>query len=618
MSSQIDCKPDQVFSFPSPPSISQALSAFRLKGTFCDAVLNLHSCQIWVHRVVIAAASPFFAGLCNPLKKSQTFDIPSEITDKSMTLIIDWMYKEENGNFLDLDNQPQNLNIFQAVKILKITELCEFFERFKDEVISENVNEKLRKEDELNVKVEVETLINTEQEMEILPDDKDVSCKYKEKRKQKRKILNDFPKVKTKPRSYDKRLDFLRLSGLETDDPILNPLINKNKSGYQFHCPHCAFQINQKSVRYKRDKGKTLYISSAEHLYEEHDITCPKVIFLCPTKNCGVVKFGKQNMKNHILRGRHGLNSITTDPVLITYIDKKVFVCKHCDFCETFSAKSLVTCARHLKEKHEIMCPSIWLPCPIGGCEYLAYSKSRLEIHISFHLNKPSLIPCTLCGKMLAQNSMKAHLINVHGNEFFECPVCKKKFKSSDSVKRHEISQHSNTPIMKKNSCTICDYRSKGKSELREHMHRKHGMINGKLQRCPDCTYSTTQSSALRRHREIHLNEKSECPQCKQVFKNERYMKRHLNFVHHSKHDSPCPECAQLFKSKTGLMYHRWKVHHKGKNGLNEDNENNRIEKPFKCKYCEHTSGLPGNLRKHIMNIHKDLPIEYLDLRTDN
>ena len=33
------------------------------------------------------------------------------------------------------------------------------------------------------------------------------------------------------------------------------------------------------------------------------------------------------------------------------------------------------------------------------------------------------------------------------------------------------------------------------------------------------------------------------------------------------------------------------------------------------CGHCSHTSGLLGNLKKHIVNIHKSLPVKVIDLR---
>ena len=33
------------------------------------------------------------------------------------------------------------------------------------------------------------------------------------------------------------------------------------------------------------------------------------------------------------------------------------------------------------------------------------------------------------------------------------------------------------------------------------------------------------------------------------------------------------------------------------------------------CGYCSHTSGLAGNLKKHIANMHKEMPMKVIDLR---
>ena len=58
-----------------------------------------------------------------------------------------------------------------------------------------------------------------------------------------------------------------------------------------------------------------------------------------------------------------------------------------------------------------------------------------------------------------------------------------------------------------------------------------------------------------------------------------------------------------------------WRVHQIGKNGAVADDADFRLMRPFKCAYCTHTSGLSGNVRKHVKNIHPELPVEYVDLR---
>ena len=59
-----------------------------------------------------------------------------------------------------------------------------------------------------------------------------------------------------------------------------------------------------------------------------------------------------------------------------------------------------------------------------------------------------------------------------------------------------------------------------------------------------------------------------------------------------------------------------WRVHNVGSNGgIDASANNHAIKRPFKCAYCNHASGLSGNVRKHVMNMHPDLPVEYVDLR---
>jgi len=60
------------------------------------------------------------------------------------------------------------------------------------------------------------------------------------------------------------------------------------------------------------------------------------------------------------------------------------------------------------------------------------------------------------------------------------------------------------------------------------------------------------------------------------------------------------------------MNYHLWRIHKIGKNGSQEDDADRRLEKPFKCPYCSHTSGLSGNVRKHVMNVHKGMQVDYV------
>ena len=92
-------------------------------------------------------------------------------------------------------------------------------------------------------------------------------------------------------------------------------------------------------------------------------------------------------------------------------------------------------------------------------------------------------------------------------------------------------------------------------------------------------------------------------------------MDAHITRVHRSGESHPCDECESVFRSATGLKYHRWKAHRSGNNGPQKDDPDHWMDKPFMCGHCSHTSGLLGNLKKHIVNIHKSLPVKVIDLR---
>ena len=86
---------------PSPPDICQALSIFRAERLYTDVCLKFSQTgrkKFFVHRVILAAASSFFADAC---KEDVVFSgswrevmLPPEIDDDTMGLIICWMYNE--------------------------------------------------------------------------------------------------------------------------------------------------------------------------------------------------------------------------------------------------------------------------------------------------------------------------------------------------------------------------------------------------------------------------------------------------------------------------------------------------------------------------------------------
>ncbi|KAF9562631.1 hypothetical protein CPC08DRAFT_761300 [Agrocybe pediades] len=77
------------------------------------------------------------------------------------------------------------------------------------------------------------------------------------------------------------------------------------------------------------------------------------------------------------------------------------------------------------------------------------------------------------------------------------CDVCHKALSSNQSLKRHKKT-HGATDEEVKLKCPLCDHETREKWNLDSHYEAQH---SGRLQICPDCTFTSKYSANLIRHR---------------------------------------------------------------------------------------------------------------------
>ncbi|XP_045582572.1 longitudinals lacking protein, isoforms H/M/V isoform X3 [Procambarus clarkii] len=109
--------------------------------------------------------------------------------------------------------------------------------------------------------------------------------------------------------------------------------------------------------------------------------------------------------------------------------------------------------------------------------------------------------------------------------------------------------------------------------------------VNSKMQRCPNCQYTTNQDAHFLEHWLTHCWEKSfSCPFC--PFKGADYnqLKRHFR-MHTGDKSFSCPHCPYLTIDSSNLKRHIRT--HTG-------------EKPYSCPHCPYQSALKGNLNRHL------------------
>ncbi|CAH0394902.1 unnamed protein product [Bemisia tabaci] len=186
----------------------------------------------------------------------------------------------------------------------------------------------------------------------------------------------------------------------------------------------------------------------------------------------------------------------------------------------------------------------------------------------------------------------------------FECKICKNKFSSKSSLRRHlqlvcappvgVLSQpKSDVKSRKLYRCTMCSYSTFHPGNFAEHKVSHSDVTPFK---CELCGGSFKSKKRLSFHKRMtHSNERPfKCPYCDQFFKTRALVKSHLKYSHSNRKPFKCLRCPAAFKQRSDLT-----VHHRTHSGT----------KPFKCKHCDYAACQSGNLTKHIMRNHSDLEV---------
>ncbi|XP_063609183.1 zinc finger protein Xfin-like [Penaeus indicus] len=278
--------------------------------------------------------------------------------------------------------------------------------------------------------------------------------------------------------------------------------------------------------------------------------------------------------------------------------------------------------------------------CPF--CAYSTVLKSNLNRHARIHTGeKPYSCPHCSYQTTSKDNLMKRHVLTHTGEKPFACPYCpyrasprlgvaifdklKTVNKSLNSVGLESGCQWNSSKDVRRNTkqgqgtkvhqCPYCQYSSTVLTNMNRHIRRHTGE---KPFSCPHCAYSYRHiqqvgldgsgqwlcTKALRRnmkspntHGKMH-----QCPFCHYSTAIVTHMKRHVR-THTGEKPFACPHCA--YSSGHPLQVEL------GSGGQWPDGSGtkqawicaNNINKIHKCPYCQYSSLVLNNLKRH-MSIH--------------
>jgi len=158
----------------------------------------------------------------------------------------------------------------------------------------------------------------------------------------------------------------------------------------------------------------------------------------------------------------------------------------------------------------------------IGGKDYecsKCLKKFEFNIYYEYHMRHSNCSNHVISD--VTTTKMKSAVCS-GGGKTYACTVCDYKSKYSSNLKNHMRTHTKEKPFV----CTVCEYKCSELTNLKNHM-RTHS--NEKPFACTVCEYKCSQSVNLKTHMRIHNNEKPyACTVCEYKFSLSTSLKRHM------------------------------------------------------------------------------------------
>ncbi|ODM97455.1 putative zinc finger protein [Orchesella cincta] len=173
-----------------------------------------------------------------------------------------------------------------------------------------------------------------------------------------------------------------------------------------------------------------------------------------------------------------------------------------------------------------------------SNCSVTCLSVRSLKNHMKRHdEGNSSSLPhphqcCELCGQTYkgpkGEERLQRHMTNKHGGDKLACQICDQTFLYDSHLDNHMKSVHG----LDKFPCTRCDKQLGSTRTMRDHMRIVHAV-----------------------EPEQHL-----CPHCGSVFRDMRYMQKHILYMHADLVESEgkygCPQCNKKFRRNAMMKRH--------------------------------------------------------------
>lgn len=395
-------------------------------------------------------------------------------------------------------------------------------------------------------------------------------------------------KVKAEPESDDMEFeDICEMPGavkqeLQCKDEVDETKLFVMKSG-TYHCVVCPYK-NKRIHEMKRHIATHIGVKKR---------SCP----YCDVQ-CASATAMKRHIRTHTGEKPYSCDICdfrarqtgTLQTHMLTHTGEKAFRCDLCD--SNFVTKSSMT--RHVKRIHTTPDEKRY-SCVF--CDYKTDESNRLKRHIMIHTGD-KCFACALCDyRTCDKGTLVRHMAYHTGERRYPCDECDRRFFTRNNLwshkKRHVKDRKKqielqNLPHVKKERkeyvCTVCSYKSRIVSRLKDHV-RKH--TGEKPYACGLCDWQFPSRSGLNKHfLRKHSTEKPfDCDQCDY----KAALKSDLN-VHLKKHDFKVPSSEELVYFSPETAHTASAVYTDGKH--------------FICHDCGLVCGSKALVKEHILSEH--------------
>lgn len=211
---------------------------------------------------------------------------------------------------------------------------------------------------------------------------------------------------------------------------------------------------------------------------------------------------------------------------------------------------------------------------------------------------------CDMCGLNIRKTWIKQHKNRKHGmGKVHQCELCGLKTSYKNTLTTHMKEKHGIGDDAMLKFCLLCGYESVTTHVVKLHILRRHGEAEWERWKAYDWAnhdptthvFVMPKPEKPKRHPKLPVYKCDLCEDAK-VFKNNRYLQKHMAVFHMQKTDHNCPLCEFTTKHKSHLRRHLKKKH--------------PMAQPYSelCHLCQESFPTKKGVANHIKKVHRPMP----------